>query len=705
MNGHRLKQSFSFPNLNFTGCMSGKTKERILSRGFSSRVRNSSAHSSKTTENKGRFQPRTRGAGLERTRSELQTGDDEEDLVEVDLIERSLTVLKTPGVSTANMAVSYHTPSASFKESAAFEYLCQSGTSKVNMLEVSESELDSLSLDDSPAPVISRPARTFAPRQRNEACKRKDRENEDFPQGKKARSANRTPKVGGRRGEEATTDLPCDLFDEEKEKNRAEGIPTHQIGNRFRETKARMNGGFGKATLRVSSDGESATFDRRSVEEASPPMGHFEEARNVSEREDARNFLSGDFARKEPLAMENFVYYSKSVFSKLYEAYGNKLSKVYKDIEAQANIEWEERNRRKRAASLANKSAEGTEGEDPGFARESSENENEDDEEFYGKDRGRNFLEALSRRNVPKLRRKDVIFDFLRPAVAEAGERPCVNGGEKCVSVEQFRQKWAEDRVAMQKNWHLEDRDGNIYDMLSSSGVPYRPEPLREFLCPSQEKKRKELFAKALVDFLESRDPHRTAISQSPSGPRFDSQPRFGRNENEENFQKRQQELDAWFRASADLVNPPVRGYCILCYLRLRSELAAVYSAENLAADGNDLEIGGPLLVQHHSNVFGIPGEYKPGCQIVRGSKLCGLVAPAFEYRVGNYLPSLCQVECKTLIPARVGSSRKGEADATIGAGGFELGVRTFKNIRQWSEVDDVVCKPEDVISDVRRGA
>ena len=285
-------------------------------------------------------------------------------------------------------------------------------------------------------------------------------------------------------------------------------------------------------------------------------------------------------------------------------------------------------------------------------------------------------MKLLNSENVPTISRKDIVVDFLRPAMFECGERSCVNG-DYCCSVLQFRQLWLKDSTLFKQCWKLSvhQTSGKILD---ETGREFEVFPLREYLCPETEKLRKDSFSKAMAKFLTTQG---TSIG----------------NKMEQNAK-----LSNWFSETIKMVNPSYPGYCILCLLRLLSELTTIFSSANIISNPKVC-----VMIQHHKNIFGVPGEYKSGFEIHRGANLCGLVGKILEYRVDNYLPGSAHVHYKTIEYLNSESSQYFKKNDPLfsvtqpsGSRGvsFTLAEKKIK-VLQWVESDAMVCKPTEKLN------
>jgi hypothetical protein len=308
-------------------------------------------------------------------------------------------------------------------------------------------------------------------------------------------------------------------------------------------------------------------------------------------------------------------------------------------------------------------------------------------------------MRELDSNRIPVLKRKDIVLDFLRPAVPECGERSCV-GGDCCASILQYRQLVLKDSIPFKREWKLSlnKSTGLLED---SSKREFGGFPLREFLCPITEKKRKRDFSLAMSQFLnDSNYAASSARSSHPSGSSHSSVA----------------EYHNWLAKTTDAINPPLRGHCILCLFRLRSEATTLFSSGSVISNPSVC-----VVVQHHTNIFGQPGEYKPGCEINRGASVCGLAGTVLEYRVDNYLPGSAELHysCLERYDADDLNSNGGyddydddESDGEdrgylrkmgasmsnrVRGGGYKIANKRL-TVLQWVESEDIVCKSTDVL-------
>lgn len=296
------------------------------------------------------------------------------------------------------------------------------------------------------------------------------------------------------------------------------------------------------------------------------------------------------------------------------------------------------------------------------FAKHCDEGQNEEEDTVADSIAEDLHMRILNANNIPLLKRENIVLEFLRGAIREAGERDCING-LLCVSVQQFRQLWLKDPVLFQKTWKLTvDKDTNR--LITQQKKEFDGFILREFLCPAVEIKRKRDFETEIAKFLN--------VEQQQNGT---TEP--GDN---------QAKLEAWLTETIGKVNPPLHGYCILCLLRLRSELATTFSSASIISNPNACAI-----IQHHRNEFGIPGQYKPGAEIRRGSNLCGLVGMALEYRVDNYLPHTATMKYRCLKPITSSSHGNNGSLYPRMTSAYTL-VEESISVLQWKESEAIIC-------------
>jgi len=277
------------------------------------------------------------------------------------------------------------------------------------------------------------------------------------------------------------------------------------------------------------------------------------------------------------------------------------------------------------------------------------------------------YLKLLKSNAIVTIKRKHIVTEFLRPALRVCGERECING-VNCTSILQYHQLWLKDPVLFKQTWGLsvDSASGNI---LNSNGHVFKPFALREFLCPDEEKARLTNFKHEMAHYLN------TTAENELSG-NIDADTR----------------LEKWFSETTARVNPQIHGYCILCLLIMCSELTTIFNGASVVSNPNIC-----VLIQHHCNIFGVPGEYKSGCEIRRGSNICGLIGPVLEYRVDNYLPQHTIVTCNTIIVRpntttdSVGGLRRNLSNAVYALGELKIPVL------RWVEIDAIVCKTTDM--------
>jgi hypothetical protein len=224
--------------------------------------------------------------------------------------------------------------------------------------------------------------------------------------------------------------------------------------------------------------------------------------------------------------------------------------------------------------------------------------------------------------------------------------------------------------------WNLsfDEKTGKILD--SNGKSEFKIQPLREFLCPLVEKKRKADFSLAMAEFL-------TPDSKSTGSQEV------------ETAEQRTAKIHAWLTKTTNNVNPLQHGHCILCLLETRSELTTHFSGASIITNPNVC-----VLIQHHKNVFGEEGEYKPGNEIHRGSNLCGLVGTVLEYRADNYLPATACVEYSTIEVAPTTSrtnSRAHRSDSGLFLPDYQK-VDRKQLVLQWVESEAIVFKASDVL-------
>lgn len=277
------------------------------------------------------------------------------------------------------------------------------------------------------------------------------------------------------------------------------------------------------------------------------------------------------------------------------------------------------------------------------------------------------YNKLLNSNNVPILKRKDIILEFLRPPLRECGERACVNG-HLCQSIQQFRQLWLKDPVLFETNWGitLDKQTGKILD---SQKKEFDGFLLREFLSPEIESKRKSNWNAEIAKYINDMNHNHTKNTATATTTTITNNKPSRRHSEGNNT-----DLEGWLTEVLAKINPPLHGYCILCLLRLRSELTTTSSTASIISNPNVC-----ALVQHHRNLFGIDGEYKPGTEIRRGSNICGLVGMALEYRVDNYLPGTNTIRYKFL---KVNNNNN---DSTI-----TLSENTIQSL-QWTESEAIV--------------
>ena len=247
-----------------------------------------------------------------------------------------------------------------------------------------------------------------------------------------------------------------------------------------------------------------------------------------------------------------------------------------------------------------------------GLNREGSEKITEFNEKYVAAAEDMNAL-LDKYKDIPTVRRAYIVKDFLRPPVPEAGERPCSNG-QNCASVAQFCQMWYRDHLCFEKTWGLSLRsDGVVVD---DTNAPFGGFCLREFLVPSEESKRKTIVEAEMIKRCVADDA-------------------------EEENRDTDQRADL-----CRLANPGPPGLCILCNLKTTSRLTArLHFASNDTENVTGITQQKPLFLgQTHVNLFGIPNEYRLGCEMRRGSTVCELKGPITEYNLRNYLPEICTV-------------------------------------------------------------
>jgi hypothetical protein len=397
------------------------------------------------------------------------------------------------------------------------------------------------------------------------------------------------------------------------------------------------------------------------------------------------------------------------------------------------------------------------------------------------------YMRELNATKIPVIRRKHIVQEFLRPAIPECGERSCVND-KFCVSVIQFQQLFVKEPLIFEKEWGLK-ADARTGRLLDERGKPFDGFPLREFLCPVTEKRRKRNFSSAMAEFLNGTDRRRgedfdsgragfgksakkkknalgsdkrkrddavkrrrrlrrgyqSDSSDERSAPRANNDDDDDDDDDEDDdnssssksagndsrdveidsvededdddddlestkgiderdaLERRTAAIEAWLAKTTSEVNPPIRSYCILCHLRLRSELTMLFSSGSTISNPSTC-----ILIQHHSNVFGEPGEYRAGYEINRGNSVCGLIGPALEYRVDNYLPASADVHHTVVLPyvdarGNDGDENREDDDDNDARGEFQVKEKKTR-VLQWTESEALVCRASDAMKAPKNG-
>lgn len=403
-------------------------------------------------------------------------------------------------------------------------------------------------------------------------------------------------------------------------------LPTEKVGDNLAETQARIDNSYENLALKAMSETTYQTAQKRIL--ASLQV-------NLSKHEQ----FKGDMA---------------SIYESLHNQYGGRLESMLNE----ASLEETKRHRRLQKQQYKQQQQQQSTATTPVTSFE-----------------GSLFARVLDSERIPVLKRKDVVVDFLRGPVLDAGERPCINGIH-CISHIQFEQSYSKNPLLFNKTWKLKlnEKTGHL---MNAQKQEFRGFALREFLCPDVETKRKSDFSLHMAKKLKTTFANATTSTIIASTVReADSQ----------------SDLIAWLSETVNAINPSMAGYCILCIVRLRSELTATCSSASI--------ISNPcahLVVQHHINVFGEPGEYHSKCAINRGSNICGLVGDALEYNVNNYLPSTATVHYKTLELAKSKSGSESNNNTITTAAEYGIVERSI-SVLQWCEIDDIVIKATDTL-------
>jgi hypothetical protein len=394
------------------------------------------------------------------------------------------------------------------------------------------------------------------------------------------------------------------------------------------------------------------------------------EKRGGSSREKIARSLVAEKMKIDEARFRKYVKISEVVYRSLFDTHGSRLETLVR--------------------SFVDSKSSSSSPSDPKKKTEEEECEIERDE----KDEDEVGRPAFGKMDVPELKRKDIVLEFLRAPVPECAERECVNE-EFCVSKQQFHQLWWKDGLLFEKAWgvsvdfasgRITDKRGNVFGGFA----------LREFLYPEAEERRKLDFSLAMADFLNGRSVVEENSISSVSAARdeeneeeedYDRDGRFSAKRTKKNGDAADVKFRNWLAETTAKVNPQMRGHCILCLVRLISELTHIFCGASIVSNPSAL-----VSVQHHKNVFGKVGEYKVGTEINRGSNL-GLRGTVLEYRVDNYQPGRAKVHYKTIEEDRsFGSSARNDDE---GHGRYVLVDKTAE-VLQWFEIDAIVCKAED---------
>jgi hypothetical protein len=424
-----------------------------------------------------------------------------------------------------------------------------------------------------------------------------------------------------------------ELLGKPLKKIRVNGFDKDQLGQNLLETQHRMDQMKENLFLKEHSEGQ--------FKEASEEV--------LSKLQDLQVYDE---------SIHHYTMQARDLYKVMFDMYGNKLESFIKQIMCQQQ--------QQNATSHVQDNINST-----GTANIYNQRENTNSNLVHSNNM---FMSMLNPNNVEPISRKDTVVDFFRPAIPGAGERSCINGGG-CQSIAQFHQLYIKDPVLFTTCWKLK-LDPKTNKLLDKDGQEFNGFPAREFLYPSVERKRKMMLEMELAQFLNDQvsKPFITTTTTSGGG---------GDHSGHQRQSELSVEIDKWLIATQQKVNAAYpQGYCIFCLRKLRSEISTAVSTASLVTNPNLCAV-----VQHHTNLFGIPGEYKQGTQINRRGNLCGLVGMALEYRVDHYVPTMATVNFPTLTIATPSTNPIHSTNTTP----FTVNTKQI-GVLQWSEVDDIVC-------------